>query len=89
MKKIYPLGNKINDLIAKGYKLFDSENIIFSGFTITEDGDIIEKLSDNFSVAWFINNLELENGYEMPIKEYNKQFEGWTYINPKDIKKLK
>lgn len=81
--------NKINDLLQKGYKVIDEngynvESIIEADNTIyyTLKGSLIR-------CSLFMNDIDFDDGIHTPIKEFNKSFESWVYINPNHIKQLK
>jgi hypothetical protein len=46
-------------------------------------------LKDSGNIAMFINDPTLDNGALDGVKQFNKFFEGWSFIHPKDVKALK
>lgn len=82
--------DKINDLIAQGYRVIDEDNNVVE--QIIEEDDTISYTTKQFPDArdsLFVNDVEWDDGIHTTIKEFNKRFEDWTYLNPKYIKKLK
>jgi hypothetical protein len=64
---------KINRYLKKGYHVFYKGDWIDRGFVL-EDNQIVLKLSDNFSVIYYINSSDWDNGYWTSIKKYNEAF---------------
>ena len=64
---------KINRYLKKGYHVFYLGDRIEQGFTL-EDNQVVLKLTDNFSVIFYINSSDWDNGYWTSIKKYNEEF---------------
>lgn len=82
--------NKINDLLEKGYRIIDDDDMIVE--KVIENNDTISyiiKNNPNTLNNLFINDVDSDEGMHTNIKEFNKRFEKWTYLNPKHIKRLK
>lgn len=82
--------NKINDLLSKGYRIIDDDDMIVE--KVIENNDTISyiiKNNPNTLNNLFINDVDSDEGMHTNIKEFNKRFENWTYLNPKHIKRLK
>lgn len=82
--------NKINDLLKKGYRIIDADDNIVE--KVVENNDTISytiKNCPNNHYNIFINDVECDDGMHTKIVDFNKQFESWTYLNPKCIKMLK
>ncbi|WP_327210378.1 hypothetical protein [Rhizobium leguminosarum] len=80
---------KVSGLIAAGYRVFDElgDRVLDAGKRA--DGDVVFTLEDSGNVAMFINDPTLDNGALDGVKQFNKFFEGWSFIHPKDVKALK
>lgn len=81
--------NKINELISQGNKVLDEQGNNVSSI-VEDDDSIVYTIDghDNARYILFINDVELDNGIYTPIKEFNKQFLGWTWYKPSDVNKL-
>lgn len=81
--------NKINDLLQKGYQVIDENG--YNVESINEANDTISYTlsGSNIRCSLFMNDIDFDDGMHTPIKEFNKSFELWTYVNPIHIKHLK
>ena len=81
--------NKINDLLQKGYQVIDENG--YNVETIAEENDTISYTLKGSLIrcSLFMNDIDFDDGMHTTIKEFNKSFESWTYINPNHIKQLK
>jgi hypothetical protein len=87
------IANAINEYIDKGCLIFDADGEAVTGrFLIVETGydpGIYQQVNDNCSIMWFLKDIELDNGYYTPLKEYSDQFKGWKFVAPEHIQRLK
>lgn len=82
------IAKQINAFIDDGYLVFgDNGELIKNKFVITDEG-IRLPLDENSSVAYFINDKNLDNGMHTTISEYNKEFLDWRILYPYDIQSL-
>lgn len=73
-----------------GYMIFDEDQSVVAGFVLNEKGcytTFERNVQDGEPFGgcfYFLNDRELDNGMMTPIKEWNAQFDLWTFINPLD-----
>lgn len=82
---------KINRYLKKGYLVFDNDGEIFNGkFVINENQlETVEKSTyGSYHAGYFHNDKKWDNGIYTTIKDYNKIFENFKVVHPKDMKKL-
>ena len=80
----------VNDLLDHGNFIFDKEGEKVDPFVINEEqGKIYQESNKICRWIWFINDPNMDNGSNMTIEDYDKQFDGWTYISPKDVHELR
>ena len=82
---------KINRYLKKGYLVFDNDGEIFNEKFVL-NGNILETVevtqSGIFHSSYFHNDTRWDNGIYTTIKDYNKMFENFKIVHPKDMKKL-
>jgi hypothetical protein len=83
------IAHKINDSLDKGYLVFNSENALLDGKFRVDDEGVFLPLGEHCQLMYFVNDIELDNGYYTTIKRYNEQFKGWRYVKPENVKKLR
>lgn len=82
---------KINSYIDQGYLVFNDENEIITGkFRITDKEIVLipDQTKQNCVYGYFLKDRDWDEGMYTTIKEYNEPFSKWTFVHPKNIKRL-
>lgn len=83
------IADKVSALIAAGYRVFDELGDQVLSAVKREDGDVVFTHKEGGNVAMFIADPSLDNGAMDSIGQFNRFFDGWSFIHPKDIKALR
>ena len=81
-KNAHKIGNKIKNYLDKGYLVFDADGVKIESIRIDEEGLFIN------GGMYFLNEINLDNGYYETVKEFNSWFSNWLIVHPKHCKKL-
>ena len=85
------VAHRIKSLMDKGHKVFNEKGeLIVGNFHITDKIiHLIENVNSNrYTTIYFENDKDWDHGLYTTIKEWNKQFSKWTFVHPKDVKRL-
>ncbi len=81
--------NKLNKHIKDGYMVYDAHGRVQEKFDFINNGtEIVQYFGNGSCCMIFENNPNMDHGLYTPIKETNKQFEGWTMIHPSNVVEL-
>lgn len=81
------IAEKLAALLASGHHVFDKAGDRVD--SVTEyDRYIAIAFRDSGSVIYFIKDKRMDNGAMDSISAFNALFEGWTYLDPSNIKPL-
>ncbi len=77
---------KFMALQQAGYVIFDEWQDVVQGFKLNDKGcyTTFNRDGTGGGTFYFLNDRELDNGMMTPVKEWNAQFDLWTFINPLD-----
>lgn len=82
------IANMVNGIINTGGMVFNAEGESQCPFEINEEG-IFQSLGEGYGkLMYFLDDIELDNGYYTTIKDYNAQFKGWKFAASGDVCKL-
>ncbi len=81
--------NKLNKYMEDGYIVYGADGEVQKTFEFINNGtEIVHRYSDTCTGLVFENNPNMDHGLYTPIKETNKQFEGWTMVPPSNVIKV-
>lgn len=80
------IAQQIKSYLDQGYIVRDREDSVIT--EITTESPINIKWEGTTYSTLFEYDKEWDHGYYTPIRKFNKYFEKWTIVHPKDIKKL-
>ena len=80
------IGNKLKSLLDDGIILYNEDGDRVMDIEVDDTG--FYEVMGNCKIMYFINDTELDNGMYTSIKEFNKLFDGWTYVDPSHRKKI-
>jgi hypothetical protein len=83
------IADKVSGLLSAGYRVFDElgDQVLNAGKR--DNGDVVFALKDGGNLLMFVNDPTLDNGALDGVREFNKSFDGWSFLHPKDIKALR
>ena len=90
LKNALKIAAKINRLLKKGFLILDDkgEKVNYPFVFDSVARSIHQKYSDNVRFLIFVDNKDYDMGLYTPIEKYNEKYKKFTFVNPKDLKKL-
>ena len=82
-KNAQRIGNKLKKYQEEGYLILNADGQKVGTVRIDDEGLFI----DNGS--YFLNEINLDNGYYDSVKTFNSWFKDWKIIHPKHIKRIR
>lgn len=85
------IAEKINNYLDAGFLVFDEDfKPVKYKFIISDDEVLQPHQSPNTTgtrmfTLIFSNDLEFDDGVHTSIKDFNKRFEDWKVVDPKDL----
>lgn len=83
------IADKIEHMIAQGYRVHDHVGDVVEKVDKRPGGDIIFVMREGGNIIQFMKDPTFDNGAMDSISDFNASFAGWTFIDPRDIKPLK